>query len=119
MNRYRTGANFERALARALRSRGIWVIRSAGSKGPADLIAWYGERKALIQCKAGGSVSPLEVQALRAAARALGGTGWVVSKSPRGSEAWHLVYPETMQGLVSTRSQVLAWLEGEESLPWT
>lgn len=119
MNRYRKGADFERALAAALRSRGIWVIRSAGSKGPADLVAWHGGRKALIQCKAGGNASPLEVQALRAAARALGGTAWVVSRTPRGSEAWYLIYPETMQGLVSTRSQVLAWLEGEESLPWT
>lgn len=119
MNRYAKGANFERALARALRSRGIWVIRSAGSKGPADLIAWCGGRKALIQCKVGGGASPLEVQALRAAARALGSTAWVVSRTPRGSEAWHLVYPEVIQGLVSTRDQVIAWLEGEESLPWT
>lgn len=118
MNRYGKGAAFERAIAQALRSKGIWVVRSAGSKGPADLVAWCGGRKALIQCKAGGGISPLEVQALRAAARALGGTAWVVSKSPRGSESWSLVYPETMQGLVSTRGQVLAWLEGEASLPW-
>lgn len=118
MNRYAKGANFERALAHALRSRGIWVVRSAGSKGPADLVAWCGGRKALIQCKAGGSASPIEIQALRDAARALGGTGWVVCRTPRGSEAWHLVYPEGLQGLVTSRNTVLAWLEGEASLPW-
>ena len=37
--KYNKGANFERAVKKGLEGFGLFVVRSAGSKGPADLIA--------------------------------------------------------------------------------
>lgn len=46
------GDRFERANMERLRAAGYLVIRSAGSHGPADLVAMRGDRMpALIQCK--------------------------------------------------------------------
>jgi Holliday junction resolvase len=46
------GDRFERACSDRLRGLGFLVIRSAGSLGPADLVALRGDRvPALIQCK--------------------------------------------------------------------
>lgn len=46
------GDRFERACMERLRTAGYLVVRSAGSHGPADLIALRGDRlPALIQCK--------------------------------------------------------------------
>ena len=46
------GDRFERACALRLKAFGFLVIRSAGSLGPADLVALRGDRlPALVQCK--------------------------------------------------------------------
>jgi Holliday junction resolvase len=115
---YRKGAQFERALAMQLRQAGAYVVRSAGSKGPADLVAWHGGRRALIQAKVGGGASRLEAQRLVAAAKHMGGTAWIVLRGPRGSEAWHLIYPEGLRGVVATRETFLGWLLGQAPVPW-
>jgi len=54
---YANGAVFERFIKKAYESQGFFVIRSAGSKSPVDLIAWKvleedGEEEVhVIQCK--------------------------------------------------------------------
>ena len=51
-NNYQRGAQREREAARRLRQQGYTVVRSAGSHGPVDLVAWNGEETRLIQVKA-------------------------------------------------------------------
>lgn len=50
---YNKGANYERALKKQLEMAGYYVMRSAGSKGPADLIAINNQTKKIkvIQAK--------------------------------------------------------------------
>ena len=40
MSQYRKGANFERKVKKLLEAKGMFVVRSAGSKGPCDLVAF-------------------------------------------------------------------------------
>ena len=40
MNQYRRGARVERLLRKKLESEGYYVVRSAGSRGAVDLVAW-------------------------------------------------------------------------------
>jgi len=40
VNQYRRGARVERILKKKLESEGYYVVRSAGSKGAVDLVAW-------------------------------------------------------------------------------
>ena len=54
MSHYRKGSDFERFVKYQLEEEGWFVVRSAGSHGPADLVAIKGGFKTmLIQCKAG------------------------------------------------------------------
>jgi len=46
-----TGTTWERTVRAVYEANSFTVIRSAGSKGPADLIAWDKEVVHLIQCK--------------------------------------------------------------------
>ncbi len=114
---YAKGAAFEQALARRLRSIGAWVIRAAGSRGPADLLAWYGGRKALIQAKVNGGLGAREEEELRLAARDLGATAWLVTRTPRGHEAWHLIWPELGTPQIYRWPSFAAWLTGKTRLP--
>jgi Holliday junction resolvase len=53
MTRYRQGYRFELRVKADMESRGWWVIRAAGSHGPADLVCLKaGEPPLLLQCKA-------------------------------------------------------------------
>jgi Holliday junction resolvase-like predicted endonuclease len=65
MNRYAKGARLERLAAADLREDGYTVTRSAGSKGPVDLIAYSERRVRFIQVKARGQVHPDDRAALR------------------------------------------------------
>lgn len=47
---YARGADFERTVKKDLEGRGFFVIRSAGSKSPVDLIAIRAGQFYLIQC---------------------------------------------------------------------
>ena len=54
----RIGNAFEKAAKRYLESHGLFVVRSAGSHGPADLVALIpgGGAPMLIQCKVSGDL---------------------------------------------------------------
>jgi Holliday junction resolvase len=68
VNRYRSGAEFERAVRIALISDGYDVIRSAGSKTKVDLAAFKPGQALFVQCKRDGRISPAErVELLRVA----------------------------------------------------
>jgi len=114
---YAKGAAYEQELARRLRSLEAWVVRAAGSKGPADLVAWYGGRRALIQAKVGGGLAAREEAQLRLAARDLGATAWLVTRTARGNEAWYLVWPELGNPQAYRWADFAAWLSGEAPLP--
>lgn len=69
MTQYRRGADFERQLKRYLEGLGYFVIRSAGSKGPVDLVAFdtlypaeRGDKPFFIQCKLSGRISEKNMQ---------------------------------------------------------
>ena len=109
MNLYRKGRAFEQEVSRYLRRKGIWVIRSAGSKGAADLVAWYGGRRALLQCKAGSEPHRRELDTLKRMARDMGATAWVI-KPPRGEPRAYLVYPDQLMGTLTTLEDLATWL---------
>ena len=51
MTRYERGRSFEYRVIKELRDRGFYVLRSAGSKGAFDLVAFDKDRVFLIQVK--------------------------------------------------------------------
>lgn len=51
MTSYERGANFERKVKRILELQGMFVVRSAGSHGPVDLVGLGESNVYLIQCK--------------------------------------------------------------------
>lgn len=63
-SQYRRGADFERALKKYLESKGMFVVRSAGSKGPVDLVAFDGHDRYFIQCKLSGKIGAAAIKAL-------------------------------------------------------
>jgi len=68
VNNYQRGAQRERELARRLREQGYTVVRSAGSHGPVDLVAWNGEGTHFIQVKAGRAEALAAAEELKAMA---------------------------------------------------
>jgi len=66
MTNYQRGTRLERLARDSLRRNGYTVVRSAGSKGKIDLVAWNGECVRMIQVKAKGALSAKEIEALRA-----------------------------------------------------
>ena len=72
MTRYRQGYRFELRVKRDMESRGWWVIRAAGSHGPADLVCLKaGEPPLLLQCKANSVSHKREGIALAALAESM------------------------------------------------
>jgi len=71
---YRRGADLERAAKHHLEDNGYYVIKSAGSKGVADLVAIKPGETLLVQCKRpkDGYLLPAERVALRQLALRLG-----------------------------------------------
>lgn len=65
MSRYAKGARLERLARHELERRGYAVIRSAGSKGAVDLVAFSPHRILLVQVK-GGRVTSADKQKLAA-----------------------------------------------------
>lgn len=73
MTAYRRGAYFERRVKLDMESRGWWVIRAAGSHGPADLVCLKaGEPALLVQVKANALPHKREGIALAALAESIG-----------------------------------------------
>jgi len=60
MTNYKRGYNFEKRVQKALEDKGYFVVRSAGSKGPVDLVAIDDGQVYLIQCKRQGHMPPQE-----------------------------------------------------------
>lgn len=102
-NRQR-GDYFERQVRDTLESHGYFVIRAAGSKGVADLVALRADKTpALISCKLSGRIDPSERTALLDAAEVAGARAMVALR-PRGGrvlmatvvrESRRLVHHET------------------------
>lgn len=79
------GDYFERQVRTALQLAGWFVIRAAGSHGPADLVALRAQRKPLlVSCKLNGRLGPAERQELLDAARAAGGRPVLATRPRRG-----------------------------------
>ena len=66
MSGYRRGRDLEYRARDRLIDRGYTVVRSAGSKGPVDLVAISQEQILLIQVKAAGQCWPADIEKLRA-----------------------------------------------------
>lgn len=78
---YRSGYRFERRVRAVLEREGYVVIRAAGSKGPADLVALRrGHPPVLVQCKRGGRIGKDERRALSETTERAGGVA-VLAKS--------------------------------------
>lgn len=84
MTQYRRGADFERKTKKEWEANGWFVVRSAGSKGPVDLVAiqrGVGESDVvLIQCKISGRISPGKFIELSNLAKALYATAFIATK---------------------------------------
>jgi Holliday junction resolvase len=83
--KYEKGRRFEYEIATYLRRRGYFVVRAAGSKGPADLVGVKkGNIPVLIQCKAQtAKVGKDEHNELFKAALQSGARAVIVSKEDR------------------------------------
>jgi len=68
MSRYSQGANFERRVAKDLAEQGWFVVRSAGSHSPVDLIGLRQGEIILIQCKTDRRISKVAKAQLSALA---------------------------------------------------
>lgn len=62
--RYQKGARLERLARASLQRQGYRVMRSAGSKGAIDLVAWNTQEVRFIQCKSAGATRPKDRKAL-------------------------------------------------------
>lgn len=65
MSNYTKGARLERCVRKELEAQGYIVIRSAGSKGVVDLVAFDARLIRLIQVKAHGAARPADLLNLR------------------------------------------------------
>jgi len=85
-SRYIRGRRFEHRVKRLLEERGYIVVRSAGSKGPFDLVALRFGEILLIQCKLDGNLPKAEKRQMIAAARVAGGKPLLAIKDKRTGE---------------------------------
>ncbi len=65
MTNYQVGARLENLLRAQLKRAGYSVMRSAGSKGACDLIAWSDQEILFIQVKAYGANRPADLEKLK------------------------------------------------------
>jgi Holliday junction resolvase len=87
----RRGADYERAVRQELLRQGhTYVIRSAASKSPVDLVAWTGLEVLFVQCKSTGTCSAMrrEAKALDAIV-SLAVWSRVVHRGPDKEFCWH------------------------------
>lgn len=61
MNKYSKGRRFEYKIMRLLKADGYNVLRSAGSHGLYDIVAWNSKEVRFIQAKHKDYVSPQEI----------------------------------------------------------
>lgn len=84
MTNYDAGTRFERETRKHLEADGYWVIKAAGSKGKADLVAIKPGQVLIVQCKRTGACPPAERAEVLRIARLLPGIGVpLVASRPR------------------------------------
>ena len=89
------GDRFERACVIRLRAHGFLVVRSAGSLGPADLVAMRGDSlPALIQCKITDNTTRAQRAAYCRQAQDAGAVAVIVSRPHRAGAVFVAVDPE-------------------------
>lgn len=71
-SQYTLGRSFEYSVRNLLRKHGYFVVRSAQSKGEADLVALASGSVLLVQCKRGGSIPKSERDELFQLAQRIG-----------------------------------------------
>jgi predicted transcriptional regulator len=113
--RYETGRRFEQRCRDALRKAGFFVIRSAGSKTPIDLVAIAAGETYLVQCKKAPGLftakAMLELMTLRQCLH----TPIILAtmERPRGPLKWMVVGPggppgdTTLKGLAERANKRL------------
>ena len=94
MSRYDGGADLERAAKKVLEDSGYYVVRSAGSKGQADLIALKLREVVFVQCKKDGRISPVERSAFRGLCLRLGAVCLLASWYKPGRAARMVAFDE-------------------------
>lgn len=87
MTNYRNGYELERAAKRLLEDNGYYVVRAAGSKGAADLVALKRGEVVLVQCKLDGYLLPREREKFGVLADTLAAFGCVASWEKEGRTA--------------------------------
>ncbi len=70
----RKGLDFERKIKKIFEEKGYYVVRSAGSRGVADLVALNKEEKLLIACKKTGNLTVNAKNRLVETAKKINGT---------------------------------------------
>jgi Holliday junction resolvase len=106
--KYRAGADLERAAKNYLQVNGYLVIKSAGSKGCADLVALKpGPAVVLVQAKTDGYLTPAERRDLLGAAELIGALALAVRWRKDGRAARTVEFAE------------LTGLHPNMTRPWT
>lgn len=83
MTHYTDGRRFEYDVRNDLEADGYWVIRAAGSKTKADLVAIKPGQLLIIQCKRNNKVGPAERAEIIRIAAMIDGVPVVAYKQPR------------------------------------
>jgi Holliday junction resolvase len=92
MSLYARGANFERKVKKELETDGWFVVRSAGSKGVADLVAVNQKGVPMfVQCKLSGIITKQEVATLEEFAHKYHARAFIAEKGEKGQPKWTLV----------------------------
>lgn len=87
-NLYKMGRSLEQRTRLRLMAAGYFVVRSAGSKSAADLVAAKDGVIWLVQCKRSGALPPAEWNALIDAAAMAGGVPVMVENPHAGTTNW-------------------------------
>ena len=88
---YSRGAAFERRVRDLLESIGYLTIRSAGSKGVADLVALSSGSTLLVQCKRSGLISTAEWNTLFSESQRIGARAVLAKmRGKRGTALYHI-----------------------------
>lgn len=89
---YRRGVRLERLWMAQMQRKGYTVMRSAGSKGKIDCVAWNGEEVIFAQLKNGkAAYSSKDVEALKEMARPLGVRVILVERVGAGGVEWKVI----------------------------
>ena len=104
MSSYSNGMAMERRTKAKLERDGYYVVKSAGSKGAADLVAVKAGEILFIQCKLDSYVAPEEWNVLWGLCQRTGAVPVVVG---RGQKVWRITGPKT--GLRGQRQPWEPW----------